>query len=76
MADQWRGGVVGLRQWSALADLVEDMIADTIDVVFDETFAFLAERHRQLQQSFQHPNRFNLFLLLLSFRRFNWFNPE
>ena len=53
-ADQRRGGVVGLGQRAALADPVEDVVADTIHVILDEPLAFLAESHGQLQYAKRH----------------------
>ena len=47
-AGQRCGRVVGLWERSALSDFEEDVIADALDIIFDQAFAFLAESHRQL----------------------------
>ena len=48
LADDAGGGVVGLRQGAALADLVAHMVAHALHVAVDQLFALAAEIHRQL----------------------------
>lgn len=58
VAQKRRRDIIRLRYWPALANFEKNMVPDAVDIILDQTLAFLAERNDQLRntinQSTQH----------------------